>query len=503
MDTLKRGRLYLAHNFGRSLLLFAVFTVLAFSMIIGVSVIRSAGEADADIRRRLGTSIVFTFAPKPATGLEDAGDSRSEQEMDGVLNYGKRAETILSVPGIAAHNYEYTNYAYFEDLELRGGLFEKCEKLAQADPLHYMGGDPYEFDQLKLNRKVTQLTGCLNSNMLDYFRLGSFSVVRGRPITEADRGVCLVSESLAQRNNLDLGHFVSVSATESMMAAYPEKGEVFKKVVGPIKLEIVGIFSVNAFQPANEHTAESDIAENLIFSDLASSQAFAFPIEGQTFPVDKTTYFVEDPVMLEDVLSKVKSVEGINSAEYLLKPNDVDYLSSVKPLRSMKTLAAWLVALIAGGCMVVLALLIFMWTKRRQREIGIYRALGISKGRIYGQMLFETLSVLCLAVVVATVVAIVFVSPVGNRLLSSFTKEVTPDTEITEEMVRESITNDTFADLFQIEAPSQTPNRLSFAVRPPDIFFPFAIAAIVVILSVSAALWKMRKKPVRQLLLGG
>jgi putative ABC transport system permease protein len=80
-----------------------------------------------------------------------------------------------------------------------------------------------------------------------------------------------------------------------------------------------------------------------------------------------------------------------------LSINNEEYNVISNPLESLQNLVKTLIIIISAVSIGILALLLTIWTRGRAKEIGILMSFGISKQKIVGQFMLETVLIAVLA----------------------------------------------------------------------------------------------------------
>lgn len=255
----------------------------------------------------------------------------------------------------------------------------------------------------RFRQQDTRILYVQKGNMHPYFRNGAFQIVEGRNIEKGDQCRAVISEDLAERNQVGIGDTFRVEVREGMVKAASDTPN--KRYGEPIPLEIVGIFRANVQQGPTESTVETSIAENFIFTDFGTRTEIDLRY-GKTTRRDEyteVTFFVESPELLDAVMEEVEERVDLNGL--LLEKDDSDYAASVKPYRQVGIFTTVLLtALLLGGA-VLLYLIHTLWIRSRRRETGIYLSLGISRRQITGQFVLESILVTAAAFAVSCVLA--------------------------------------------------------------------------------------------------
>ena len=322
------------------------------------------------------------------------------------------------------------------------------------------------------------LYGSTASEQYFNFRSGSFTLSEGRHITEQDQHTVLLSDELAERNNLQVGDTISLSFRKGIDGRYADPMTVWGE---PIEVEIVGLFHVNGYQPVARWTAETNIAANWIISDIDTVDYF-YRIEDtylyggreHDLRYRNITFFVDDPAELDRVMKDVKSVEGFDTTYYEISIDDTMFKSTVEPLKSIRYIVAGVVGVIVAGCFIVLCVVFTMWVRSRKTEIAIYLSLGIGKFTIIGQFVLEASIVALVALALTFATCQQVPDLIGNSMLASTIEAAQPEEkEYSWEEIGQAAMSGTTSELFQYES--------SEYAGPEQIDFSFGIIQLLVL----------------------
>ncbi|BDF04260.1 ABC transporter permease [[Clostridium] hylemonae] len=490
MNIWKRAAIYLTRKKGRSILLFLILFLMGTFVLIGLSIHNSAKLAAEEMQQSFGSG--FNVYIKPELNRSD--------NVDGIPEFTvPQAEEIGKMSGITQYNIELLDFAQVDDITLVPGLraYMLDEQLNDPDC-----GFGTSLEELRCMMRETTIFGNSDSELYEHFRTGAFSLAEGRHIKSGDQNKALISERVAQMNQLEIGDTITVSFTENMLNG----GDLNKVLGGPIELEIVGIYAVNSYQPVSEHTAEADIAENWILADTETMEQLTdYYYEGfDIYPyIEKATYFVEDPAKLDTVIREVKDKSVLDEYYFDIVPDDTLYKSSIQPLNTMRNLTGGLIILLLCGSALVLSLIFTMWSRSRKKEIGIYLSMGIGKATIVGQLLVECLVIGVLAFGLSCVTANAVSNQVGNACLSAATPEPEEPrdlSQLSQQELEEAIISGNSSELSAMQTQDLTPETLSFTVKWWQVSLVLLAGCAIILLAVWRTAYEILKMTPKQIL---
>ena len=166
---------------------------------------------------------------------------------------------------------------------------------------------------------------------------GKINMIEGRMVTVRDRDVCVVSEELAELNDLKIG----------------------------------------------------DILEFNDYHDAQNSKVYQAKIIGIYKVVQKITpYMHGDTYRAENIKEEVKKV-NIDWERYDLLDNSGNSISMAANFEDLEKISQMLLLVVSLASFAILFLIFWFWIKNRTQEIGILMALGQRKISIWFQILFE------------------------------------------------------------------------------------------------------------------
>ena len=457
---------------GKTIVLFIIILVMGTAALIALAIAEGTQQAAADLRESLGGGFVMEARldesdPKLWDVVETengAAKAYIGPQIDNEV-IGK----VMQIEKIKDYNTEMFYVPYVKDIKFKPGFFASIldnESMQRWHP--------------DIQMRTIRFYTSRKSELHQYFRSGAFELEEGRHIQEDDVNKVLISDELAKLNGLTLGDIVTAECR-----GWVSDGVSWDDVWGdPIKLEIVGIYTIHSNYEPSEYTQEWAWPENFFFVDDTTRRQ-CFQNWGFSERYENATFFVEDPKELEEVMKEVEQID-INWYYYQIRRDDLAYRSSVGPLNTMTTLAIILICVVLASCAALLYLILSMDVKSRKREMGIYLSMGRSKAKIVGQLVMEVVMIGLVALVMAGVIGKTVASPIGNAILQTVTPE---EKEIGPPKI------DMYLHV-SFDTPNQTPEQIEIEVGAKEIGAVVAGGLMVMAGSVYlSALPILRMKP--------
>ena len=435
MSVLKRAILYLTRKKSRAVILLLAFFVLSVFSMIFLSISFAVSQELKNLETSFASSFTFTVNYdrfQAARAVNEHTDFSTISDANLV--------TLQSLDGVA-HCYTHFNPLWLIWVDLDTGDTYYIDVLNAEENL-----TPNEIqNNIYLSQTLSGdcFFGCYNSDMHEYFRTGAFQLIEGRHIQPDDKYAVVISDVLAGRNGLSVGDTFTAKAlertpeslqalTESGLDNINEADRVYT-TYGNLELEIVGIYSSNILSHRANRIGRSSMY-NTVFSDMYSAKlldelTWYGPLEEEPNPDDDggwydfVTVFVDDPKNMDKVIEEVRATGIVPEKYYDLTIDTEAYDAAAKPLQVLRGFSIALVAICVAACCIIAGLLSSMWTKTRRKEIGVLIALGNSRGKILFQLFSEMIILCIIALLLALVVTMLILGPVGTLANSAFSPD--------------------------------------------------------------------------------
>ena len=160
-----------------------------------------------------------------------------------------------------------------------------------------------------------------------------------------------ISKDLAEKNGLKIGDKIQT-----------DKG---------VEIEIVGLFSPKEIEGINDQVTTYDKIQNLIITDLATLVAYENSPAIQGF--NELTVSVDDPQNMEEIISKVKEISGVDWKGFSFLIDNEDYENAASSLEQLSELVSTILMIALIVSIAILSLILTMWARARIHETGVLR----------------------------------------------------------------------------------------------------------------------------------
>lgn len=354
MNFISRAWLYIIRKKGKSILLFIILLVMATFVLTALALGNASNAAQMELRKSLGGIFLIGF-----DYTENNPYLKVESVDGGTLVYSTQqispelVEQVRSIDGVNYCSATTESLAVLPSLDL------------------FAGNIPIEEEF----RNSSKILGTWKSEELSRFTSGQLALTEGRHIMPGDKNKGLISKDLADKNGLKIGDVIQT-----------DKG---------VEIEIVGLFVPKEIEGINDQVTTYDKIQNLIISDLATRIANENSPATQGF--NELTVSVDDPQNMENIITKVKEIKGVDWKGFAIMVDNEGYENAAFSLQQLSELVSTILIVVLIVSVVILSLILTLWSRTRVHETGILLSLGIRKLSILGQYIAEVLIIAVLA----------------------------------------------------------------------------------------------------------
>ena len=244
----------------KNLILFLIMTVIAVFLILSVSILKSSENATLNVKGEVNGKLHLTIDEEGNYGEGTQDKYGTSYTYNGDYITPDLIDAIRKVKGVVDCNSESVNAYYGAGVDMK--FFAGSFQLGDFTPY----GD------------VTGITTVLSSEKSEKFENGTYKLKEGRHIKPDDKYVVLMSDVLAEYNQLSVGDEIELYLPE------PASSKV--------KLKIIGIYEgVEGAQ--SDGMFSENIPANILYSDF-NPKSDKYP-DTKNHYLDLTIY-AEDPV---------------------------------------------------------------------------------------------------------------------------------------------------------------------------------------------------------------
>lgn len=471
MSFIKRAFLYVTRKRGKTVLLFAILLLMATFVLTGLSIGQASEAAQLNLRQSLGGQfdIFVDWENSPyvvkETVQDNVVDEKTGKTSSSFLMYStvqftpENIAAIKSVPGVKYCSARLDDLVPFDGMSLFPGTVPIAES--------YQGR--------------TKMMGVCNSADDELFTTGTLTLAEGRHITPNDQAVAIISQDLAERNELHIGDYITTHSY-----SIEDKGYTGEE----IRVQVIGLFTPNVVEQFGETVTTYDKIQNRVLVDLQTAVDTDGGAINYGFSAIHVT--IDDPQNMDQIVSAVTALPDIDWTAFTIEADNETYEKAAAPLATLNELVVTLLVVIIVVSAIILALILTLWTKTRIHEIGVFLSVGIEKSAIIGQYLVEVLLVAILAFGLSFFTSNAVAGQIGNHLLAQNAQvEATDKNDVSSTPASVEVGADTL-----LEKPLPTENGIQVSVGLNNLLQLYLIGFAVIVVAVSvSSITVMRLKP--------
>lgn len=421
MNLVKRAVLYTIRQKQKSILLFLVLVLVSTLFLTGISIQTAVKETTENLHRDIASKITLErtlpeldheamLEAFEEGGMEATNKLFIEQMTGGDFLTFDILESIMEIPGVSDYNLT-------AEVQLKDAQPENYDSLNDTK-INIVNDN----GQAEATR-VAGIQSATNSEMMAGFVNGNLKLDSGRHLLPDDHGKVMISDDLAEYNNLNVGDIIRISGTPILLG---DGG-----VNTTLELEIVGIFSGTRALEEDELTAQHVTdplvldADTLII-DMSSlleeyekSNYFGTGAVG-SLP-GPLSIFIENPNEIESIHDEISNLSGIYGKNFLITMGTDGFEDVLGSLDSLLALVQTLILIIVFISIGILAIILSIWTRGRINEIGIYLANGIKKQNILSQFILEATLIAVIAFAFSMPISQMVSKGAGQFIMTQFT----------------------------------------------------------------------------------
>lgn len=420
MLTLKYALRNVSRSKGRSILIGIIIVIIAFSVCIGLCIRQSAADAKESALADL--TITAQISPDREAAMEAGrgGQKPGEGDFDPEAMRDAMGETLsLEEMEVYAKADSVQNFYYTLSASVNAsGSLEAYSTSSSDDSSSDASADSSNpFDGkggMNFNSGDFTIIGYSSDDAMTDFVDGTCTIEDGQVFEEGTNDkTCIISNELAEYNNLKVGDTIKIASTEDESDTY--------------KLKIVGTYS-------NSQASAQAGGMGLMMGGRGGMKGFTDPANNIYCSYDTLkaitdkydtisgtlngTYVLGDMAAYEAFQSEVKEL-GLTD-EYTVSSSDITaYEQSAQPLENLAKFAGYfLIVILLIGAIILIVLNIFA-TRERKYEIGVLTAIGMKKERLAKLFMSEILIITLAGVIIGGGIGAAVSVPVTNALLES------------------------------------------------------------------------------------
>lgn len=377
----------LGRNKGRTLLLIGVTSIIMLASACSMVVHLSAKQLAQKQMQKIGAQVIITRNDEK---LENQVDFSNFREISIKQMKSFTTSSLIKDSAIYVSTAGKTTLKTIEGSGISNGSG------MQPDGSQTNSSDTGMFNYESPN---ILLIGSTNPKINEDFAKGLRKIKEGKMYEKV--GEIIIGEELAKKNQLKVGDTFPIDLTDLGIS----------KQASSTAFTISGIFEDH--KAAGENDVGSLNKNNEIFMNYETFESFnangGVSLEG--------AFYLKNP---DDVKALEKEFHEKGMPEYYeLSLNRNAYDKSVAPIKEVANITqVFSIALLVVGALIMVALSLLS-IRERKYEIGVLRAMGMTKTKINLMLCIEMCSISLLCALIALAIAKVGAQPIADSILAS------------------------------------------------------------------------------------
>lgn len=394
MYIIKNAWVNIKRHLGRNILIGLIVLVIALSSTIALSINTSGNKLIESYKNKNELAVSFRL---DMSKLRDKSNTYTKLTVSDIENY--------------ADSDYVSSYYYTLDTSLSSDDIEAIDISAKFEPKdngdapngeipeNGRGGNRENMDA----QGDYKITAYSDPSYIENFINGTSKITSGSMITKDDEeNHIVISEELATQNDLEVGDEITFYLPSDSSITYT--------------FEITGIFettddsasedfmNMNALNAQNQIYTTVTAINNILEDDDSSNSLNA-------------TIYLKNQDDLEAYTEEVKD-KGL-SDYYTISDNTDEIISTLTPIKNISnfSMTFLIIILIVGA--IILAVINILNIRDRKYEIGVLRAIGMSKVKLILSLLTELFIVTIIAFVIGILGGKLLSQPVTNKMLEN------------------------------------------------------------------------------------
>ncbi|MFV0249986.1 MAG: ABC transporter permease [Bacilli bacterium] len=404
MYILKNAYTNVIRTKGRNILIGIIITTITLAACIALTINKSGNALVQSYKDTNPLTVSFSLSQGT---LRDATTEEKESfvtyTIDDLISYGDSSyikdyyytyETTVNSDTIEAVSYD--------DILTVPEDSEQTETQTDANRPS-MGGSG-------MNVGDFRLTGYSDPAYITNFIDSTNKIIEGSMFTKDNTDlVVVISSDLADANELTIGSTITVYSSSDDTTTYD--------------LEVIGIYedtsdtTSDSFMNMNAMNSSNQIYTNittakLIYDSSSSSTSTRTISNGLN-----AYYYLNSNDDLEAFEAEVYE-KGLNSY-YTISTNEEELLESLTPISNLSSFSfSFLIIILIVGSL-ILSIINMINIRERKYEIGVLRAIGMSKSKVAIQLVAEIFIVALVSLVIGTGLGTILSQPATNMVLAN------------------------------------------------------------------------------------
>lgn len=375
---------------GRNILIGFIIVAVTISTCIAITINKSATKLVNKYKNNNPIEVSFRMN---MMNLKDASDEDKN-------NFDTLSEEDIKKYGDSSlvKDYYYTNEVSLSSNSIEAVSYDNVLNNNEDNK------KPDNMPDDKMNVGDFRLTGYSDPSYIDNFINGTNKIKEGKMFDKNNKDkVIVISEELAEENNLKVGDKVSFYNNDDEDTTY--------------EFEIVGIYENTSEDEDNFMGMNAMNSSNQIYTNITSVNEINQNNTNKMKLSLSAKFYLNSNSDLKKFEKEVRK-KGL-SDYYEIMTNEEEALESLKPVSNLKDFSKMFLIIILIVGSIILSVINLINIRERKYEIGVLRAIGMSKLKVSLQLICEIFIVAMISLIIGTTVGKVTSQPITNKILAN------------------------------------------------------------------------------------
>lgn len=388
MYIIKNAWINIKRHLGRNILIGLIVLVVALNSTVALSINTSGNKLTESYKNKNELEVSFKL---DMSKLRDENTTYTKLTVDDIENY--------------ADSDYVSSYYYTLDTSLSSDDIEAINVSEKFEPKEDVpkGEMPESRRENMPSQGDFKITAYSDTSYIENFINGTSKITSGSMITKDDEeNHIVISEELANQNDLEVGDEITFYLPSDSSITYT--------------FEIIGIFETTDDSASEDFMNMNALnAQNQMYTSITAINKI---LENDDSPNSlNSIIYLNNPDDLEAYTKEVKE-KGL-SDYYTVSDNTDEITSTLTPIQNISnfSMTFLIIILIVGA--IILAIINMLNIRDRKYEIGVLRAIGMSKVKLILSLLTELFIVTVIAFTIGIIGGKLISQPVTNKMLEN------------------------------------------------------------------------------------
>lgn len=395
MYILKNAYLNIIRSKGRNLLIGLIITIVVISAFISITISKSGENLVESYKQNNPLKVTLNLDMMNFRNADENAKNDFELlSIEDINNIGK----LSSVNG----------YYYTLESSLNSDDIEKIDYEDMFSNKNDSSQPPETERRKEMNTGDFTVIAYSDSSYNEDFIKGNKKIVEGEMLSPDDTSYKIViSEELADENDINIGDKIEFKNTNDESITYT--------------LEVSGIYSIENETSDNMGSRMMPNSTNQIYSNLTVLNKIIDDdgTSEDNFKVmqNVTAAYYVDYENIDKFEEEVKNL-GI-SDYYKVMTNEEEVTSTLNPIKNISSFSKTFLIITFVVGITILTIINLFNIRERKYEIGVLRAIGMTKLKITLQLVTETVMITIISLIVGITSGTLLAQPVTNYMLKN------------------------------------------------------------------------------------